>query len=120
MENTTRSGTARAGRLFLVATARPADTNFFQHDFQRAEIGERRLQQVKAHKRREPEPVRAVVMREQQAGEDKRAGEPADDQLQFHTPTEPPTLKKLQPVAQFRDSTRRRARANEPRLKARA
>ena len=86
MENTTLSRTARAVRLFLVAAARAADTNLFQHDFQRTEIRERRLQQVETNERSEPKPIRAVVVREQQADEDKRAGEPADDQVPFHIP----------------------------------
>ena len=78
------SRTARAVRLFLVAAARAADTNLLQHDFQRAEIRKRRLQQVEANERGEPKPVGTVVMREQQAGEDKRAGKPADDHVHFH------------------------------------
>lgn len=43
------------------------------------------MQQVEADKRGEPEPVGAVVMREQQAGQDERAGKPADDEVHFHT-----------------------------------
>ena len=80
------SRTARAVRLFLVAAAGPANAEPFQHHFQRAEICERRLQQVEAHERGEPEPIGAVVMREQQAGQNERAGEPADDDVHFHTP----------------------------------
>src|ERR1035441_8957286 len=80
----TLSRTARAVRLFLVAAAGPANAELFQHHFQRAEICERRLQQVEAHERGEPEPVGAVVMREQQAGEDEYAGEPSDDHVHFH------------------------------------
>ena len=78
------SRTAGAGGLFLIVATRAANAHFPQRHFQRAEIRERRLQQVEADKRGEPEPVRAVIMREQQAGEDERAGEPADEELDFH------------------------------------
>ena len=81
---TTLSRTARAVRLFLVATARAANAEPFQHHFQRTEICERQLQQVEADERGEPEPIGAVVMREQQAGEDEYAGEPSDDHVHFH------------------------------------
>jgi len=77
------SRAARTARLFFVATTR-ATADFLQHNFQRAEICERRLQQVEADKRGEPEPVGAVVMREQQTGENKRAGKPADKHVHFH------------------------------------
>ena len=40
------SGTARTARFVFVTAARAADAEPFQYDFQRAEIGERRLQQV--------------------------------------------------------------------------
>src|SRR5665647_1848787 len=86
MENTTLSRTARTAGLFFIATTRAANAHFLQHHFQRAEIRERRLQQVEADKRGDPEPVRAVVMREQQAGQNEYAGEPADEQVHFHTP----------------------------------
>ena len=86
MENTTLSRTARTAGLFFIATTRAANAHFLQHHFQRAEIRERRLQQVEAHERGEPEPVRAVIMREQQAGQNEHAGEPADDEMHFHTP----------------------------------
>ena len=42
------------------------------------------MQQIKADECGEPEPVLAVVMREQQADEDERASEPADDHVHFH------------------------------------
>jgi hypothetical protein len=69
----------------LSRTARAADTKLFQHNFQRTEIGERRLQQVEADKRGEPKPIRAVVIRQQQADEDEGAGEPVDGHVHFHT-----------------------------------
>ena len=80
------SGTARTAGLFSVTAACAARAELFQHHFQRAEIRERRLQQVEAYERGEPEPVRVVVMRQQQAGEDKRAGEPANEHVHFHIP----------------------------------
>ena len=76
------AGLLRAG-LFPAATG-AADAEFFQDDFQRTEFRERRLQQVEADKGRDPEPVRAVVVRQQQAGQDEDAGEPADDEFHFH------------------------------------
>ena len=42
------------------------------------------MQQVEANERGEPEPVWAMVVREQKAQEDERSGEPADDEVHFH------------------------------------
>jgi hypothetical protein len=61
-----------------------ADANSFENDFQRAEICERRLQQIEADKHRKPEPVGTEVVRQQQADKDERPGKPADDKLHFH------------------------------------
>ena len=66
------------------STARAAHAKFFQNDFQRTKFRERRLQQIEADKGRDPEPVRTVVVRQQQAGQDEDAGEPADDEFHFH------------------------------------
>ena len=75
------SGAARAAGLVTGAT-RTTDAELFQDNCQRAEFGEGRLQEVETDKRGEPKPVRAVVMRQHQAGEDERAGESANDH--FH------------------------------------
>jgi hypothetical protein len=42
------------------------------------------LEQVEADERGEPEPVWAVVVREQKAQEDERSGESTDDEVHFH------------------------------------
>jgi hypothetical protein len=57
---------------------------FLQDDFQRAEVCERGLQQVEPDKGGEPEPVWAVVVREDEAQEDEGASKPANDQVHFH------------------------------------
>jgi hypothetical protein len=72
-------------RLFFGTNARTADAEPIQNHLQRTEVGERRLQQVEPDKRGEPEPVRAMVMGEQQADEDECSGEPADNHVHFHT-----------------------------------
>ena len=46
-------------------------------------MGEGRLKEIESHKRCDPEPVGAVIMRQQQADEDETAGESADDH--FHS-----------------------------------
>ena len=66
------------------AAAGAADAELFQDDFQRTEFRERRLQQVEADKRRDPEPVRTVVVCEHQARQDEDAGKAADDEFHFH------------------------------------
>ena len=68
---------AAASRVF-------AHTAFLQHDFERTEVGEGGLQQVKPDERGEPKPVRAVIVREHQAQEDEHTGEAADDHVHFH------------------------------------
>jgi hypothetical protein len=72
--------------LFPLATTPGffADANALQDHFQRAEVGERGLQQIETDKRREPEPIRAVIVRKHQAQEDEQTGEPADDHVHFH------------------------------------
>jgi hypothetical protein len=72
--------------LFPLATTPGflADANALEDHFQRAKVGERGLQQVEPDKRREPEPIRAVIVREHQAQEDEQTGEPADDHVHFH------------------------------------
>src|SRR5438552_3507249 len=56
------TGLRRATTPFLPAHTDPAEDHL-----QRAEVGEGRLQEVEPYKRGKPEPVRAVVMREQEA-----------------------------------------------------
>jgi hypothetical protein len=68
----------------LVARSGPADTKFLQDDLKRAKVRERRLQQVETDERGEPEPIGAVIVREHEAHEDKRAGEAPDDHVHFH------------------------------------
>ena len=73
------------GGLRLAATSRvAAHADFFQEHFQRTEVGERRLKQVQADERGEPEPVRAVIVRQQQAGKNEGPGKPPDEHVHFH------------------------------------
>ncbi len=53
--------------------------DFSQDDFQWAEVGERRLEQIETHECRKPEPVGVMVMGEGKADEDECAGKPAND-----------------------------------------
>ena len=53
--------------LFTAIARVLTHAGLFQHHLERAEICERRLQQVKADEGREPEPVLAVKVREKQA-----------------------------------------------------
>jgi hypothetical protein len=75
---------AAGAAVFIGRTATTPNSQLLQDDFQRTEVRKGRLHQIKTHERGEPKPVRAVVVREHQAQEDKRAGEPADDHVHFH------------------------------------
>ena len=76
----------RASCLFrLAATSRLAThAAFLEDDFQRAEVGERGLKQVEPNEGCEPKPVRAVVVRQQQTGENESSAKPANDQFHRH------------------------------------
>jgi hypothetical protein len=74
---------AGAARLFTLA-ATPSDSEFSENDLQRTKISEGGLQQVKADEGGKPKPVRAMVVRQDEAQEDERAGKPSDDHLHFH------------------------------------
>jgi hypothetical protein len=84
---------ARDGLAAVFSLSRPgragsrlvrANSLFAQHHFQRTKVGERRLQQVEAYERSKPQPIRAVIVRQQQAAENEHPGKPANDQLKFH------------------------------------
>src|SRR5258708_3871868 len=76
----------RSGRSpgFLLQAAFPSHTHFLQNHLQRAKVRKRRLKQVETNKCGEPKPIRAMVMRQQKAGDDEHSGEPADEQMHFH------------------------------------
>ena len=76
----TAGGVAR----FLTLPGSGADSEFLEHDLQRAEVRDGRLEQIEAHKSREPKPVRAVVVGQDKAQKDERAGKPADKEMHFH------------------------------------
>jgi hypothetical protein len=69
---------------FLALAAGPAHSHFLEDDFQRTEIGERRLEQIEANEGGEPQAIGTVIVREQETDEDKDAREPADDEMHFH------------------------------------
>jgi hypothetical protein len=58
------------------------------------------LQEVEPDECREPEPILAVIVSQQEAQENERASEPADDHMHFHNlipaNTEPRGCKKSQ------------------------
>ena len=54
-------------------------TDFSEDEFQRAEVGKGRLEQVETHECRKPQPVGVMVVGEGQADEDEGAGKPAND-----------------------------------------
>jgi len=58
-------------------------TDFSEDEFQRAEVGKGRLEQVETHECRKPEPVGVMEVGEGQADEDEGTGKPANDT--FHT-----------------------------------
>ena len=71
----------------LVSAATPriaAHADLLQEHFQRAEVGEGGLQQVHADERREPEPIRTVIVREEQTRENEDASEAPDEEVNFH------------------------------------
>src|SRR6516162_7464053 len=72
----------RFGRTATAGIASHA--GLFKNEFQRTKAGERGLEEVKADKGGEPEPVTAVIISQQRTGEDERAGEPADEHVHFH------------------------------------
>lgn len=61
-----------------------ADAQFLQHNLQRTKARQRGLQQVEPDESREPKPIRAVKMGQQQARKDECAGEQADVTFQWH------------------------------------
>jgi len=75
--------------------ARPAHSEFPEHHLQWTKVRERRLQQVEADKRRKPKPVFALIVREHEAQEDERAGEPADKHMHFHIKNRATKLEKV-------------------------
>ena len=99
-------GLTRAGWL-VGGTTTPTDAEFAQNQFQGAEVGKGRLQQVEAHKRCKPEPLRAVVMCQHQANKYERPRKPTYDH--FHNlpnilflTIEQQLSKRLQPGPDFR------------------
>jgi hypothetical protein len=69
------------GRFIYCAT-RSAHAQLAQDDFQRAEIGERGLQQIESDERGKPKPISTVIVCQHQADEDEDASKSADDH--FH------------------------------------
>jgi len=63
----------------LLRAAGPAHTHFVQYEFKRAKVRERRLQKVESYEGSEPKPILAVIVRQDEAQEDKDSGEPPDD-----------------------------------------
>src|SRR6266568_7649602 len=62
------------GRFFLTRGARTlADSDFPQDHLQRAEVSERRLQEVEPDESGEPQPIEAVEVSQQKADEDEDA-----------------------------------------------
>jgi hypothetical protein len=53
-----------------------------QDDFQGTKLRKRGLQQVKTHKRRKPQPIGIVIVRERQTGQNERACKSSNDH--FH------------------------------------
>jgi hypothetical protein len=93
------AGSGNSGFGFATTARVFAHTAFLKNHFQRAEIRKGRLYKVEPYECSEPEPILAVIMREQQAQENKRASKPPDDHMHFHnsTSTEPGTREKSQP-----------------------
>jgi len=60
-------------------TARSSHAELTQNDFQWAEAGEGRLQQIEPDKRGKPEPVNTLIVRQHEADEDKGPGESANN-----------------------------------------
>lgn len=67
------------GGCGLISHAELAEDNF-----QRTEIGERGLEEIETDKGREPKPISALIISQQQAGQDERAGKSANNCLHFH------------------------------------
>ena len=72
----------RGGFFFRPAAVTGPHAHSLQDDFQRAEPRKRGLEQVKTDKRREPQPIRAVIMGQQQADEYETPRESANNH--FH------------------------------------
>jgi hypothetical protein len=85
------AGSRGRGFGFATTAGIAAHPTLLENHFQRAEVRKGRLQQVKPYECGEPEPILAVIMREQKTQENKRAGKPANDEVHFHnsTSTEP-------------------------------
>lgn len=65
-------------------TSRPCNSKLAENDTQRAEACERGLHQIEADKGREPEPILAVALSQQEAGEDEATSNAANDHFEFH------------------------------------
>jgi hypothetical protein len=62
------------------------DAKLFQDDRQRAEPGERGLEQIGPDEGRQPQPVRAVQLGQRQTHQDHAAGERHYDSVDAHIP----------------------------------
>jgi hypothetical protein len=64
--------------------ATAADTELSENVFRRAKASEGGLKEIDSHESGKPEPVRAHIMSQREAGEDHGACEGADGVFEFH------------------------------------
>ena len=100
-----------------------ANSDFLQDHLQRAEVGERRLQEVEPDKGGEPQPIEAVEVGQQKADQDEDARKSPEDHfhnimylLPLSCHGEKPKARLSIDVDLARVAARRASIANSPRL----